>query len=86
MKPVTIARIKLWLGIGAAACTIGGGVAALATAHGALVRRIERLEDLVGDVNHINGRLDGISTTLSDVKAELGLVRRFFKIPDSQEP
>lgn len=71
----TISRVRMWIAIGASAVTIGGGAVALAGAHGDLVHRLEVLEERISSDTQM--RAD-----IADIKAELGLVRRFFRIPD----
>lgn len=79
MKPIVKARLKLWLGIAASAVGVGTAVAAVAGAHADIVHRLDALEE---------GRREDreLRADIADIKAELRLVRRFFRIPDESAP
>lgn len=78
----TISRVRIWIAIGAGAVTIGGGALALAGAHGDLLHRLDRVEARVAETDAVRARLDDMRERLGEIGAELGLVRRWFRIPD----
>ncbi|MCC7542454.1 MAG: hypothetical protein IT379_39920 [Deltaproteobacteria bacterium] len=86
MKPITIHRIKIATGIAAAAVTVGGGLLALASAHGDLVHRLERVEERMTHVESVDEKLDAMREQLGEIKAELRVVRQFFRIPAEVTP
>lgn len=86
MKPLTIHRVKIATGIAAAGVTIGGGLLALANAHGDLLHRLERVEERMTHVESVNEKLDAMREQLGEIKAELRVVRQFFRIPSTEAP
>lgn len=74
-------RLRLWVAIAAGAVTIGSGLLALANAHGDLLHRLDRVEARVAEIERIPERLDTMSRQLTEIGAELRLVRDWFKIP-----